>query len=272
VRGFSPSQSTDGKANNNESLATHPAVSSASQALLARRFDLGTLVLSKATRLDNKQGETNMRTALEINDKFENSLERALERKQNNQAYFEGPYEELKAIANRVDWRTLEDAVHVLAPLTIELRERGGDIGDELATKLEIAAFHFLELFAHSSEAERYEPDTTTRRNDMNINNTIKALEALAASHCEGIESVNDACASIIYEAARQLKVLLDETSDDVLSDVDAITKANRAAGVCLDCASDVPAGYEYCAGDLCIEAVTDKDREAGHLTIIEPR
>jgi hypothetical protein len=36
--------------------------------------------------------------------------------------------------------------------------------------------------------------------------------------------------------------------------DINAITAANRAAGVCLDCAQDVPFGHEYCAGDRCVE------------------
>ena len=47
---------------------------------------------------------------------------------------------------------------------------------------------------------------------------------------------------------------------EDDLGDVDAITQANREAGVCLDCARDVAQGSEYCDDEACQEAL---DRHA---------
>jgi hypothetical protein len=43
---------------------------------------------------------------------------------------------------------------------------------------------------------------------------------------------------------------------EDGLSDIDAVTRANREAGVCLDCARDVTEGYEHCGGDACQEEI----------------
>ena len=54
---------------------------------------------------------------------------------------------------------------------------------------------------------------------------------------------------------------------EDDLGDVDAITRANREASVCLDCARDVPEGYEYCAGDVCREGFVLDDSWAVEAT-----